>query len=48
VNQTAGKQSGTVFWTFEAISNGTTQMVLACSSGEKLTLRVTAAPGLGY
>ena len=54
VNQSAGNQSATVFWTFEAISNGSTQMTLRYSSldspetGESLVLRVTAAPGLGH
>lgn len=48
VNQSANKEASTVFWTFEAISNGSTQMTLACSSGETLPLRVAAAPGLGH
>ena len=54
VNQTAGEQSSTVFWTFKAISNGTTQMVLrhaspdAPDAAQTLTLRVTSVPGLGH
>jgi len=53
VNQSAGKEPATVFWTFEAITNGSTKMTLAYSSpespetAETLALRVTAAPGLG-
>ena len=34
-------------WTFQAFSNGSTQMVLT-SGAETLTLRVTVAPGLGH
>jgi predicted secreted protein len=48
VNRTADKETAAVFWTFEAISNGSTQMTLAYSSGETLALRVIAAPGLGH
>jgi hypothetical protein len=48
VSQTTDKDTSTVFWTFEAISNGSTQMVLGGSSGEALVLRVIAAPGLGH
>ncbi|MGA2183396.1 MAG: hypothetical protein ABSH47_10230 [Bryobacteraceae bacterium] len=47
VNQNADTQTSTVFWTFEAISNGSTQMTLA-DTAETLVLRVVAAPGLGH
>jgi len=41
-------QSSTLFWTFDVISNGTTQMVLTLShSAESLPLRIIAEPGLG-
>jgi predicted secreted protein len=54
LNQTADKQTGTVFWNFEALSNGSTQMVLSYSApdspdtAETLPLRVIVAPGLGH
>jgi predicted secreted protein len=54
VNQATDKNTGTVSWNFEAISNGSTQMTLLYSStdapesGESLPLHVVAAPGLGH
>jgi len=54
VNQAADKNTGTISWNFEAISNGSTQMTLLYSStdapesGEPLPLHVIAAPGLGH
>jgi hypothetical protein len=48
VSQTTSKETSTVSWIFEAISNGSTQMTLGCSSGESLVLRIIAAPGLGH
>ena len=41
-------QGSTLLWTFNAISNGTTQMVLTYSdSADSLPLRIIAEPGLG-
>jgi len=54
VNQAADKNTGTISWNFEAISNGSTQMTLLYSStdapesGQPLPLHVIAAPGLGH
>jgi len=42
-------QGSTLFWTFDVISNGTTQMILEYSDGpDTLPLRIIAEPGLGH
>jgi predicted secreted protein len=41
-------RGSTLFWSFDVISNGATQMILAWSDGaETLPLRIIAEPGLG-